>query len=143
MKKILFLVMFLATCYVFGQKKSNKKAPSVQEVQLREINEKVPPPPVSGSVSNATIEIRNPSSNDIFNDPDISAAPTGDYAKYLSTLANKIAYPDDGSEKNYRGKIIVSFIVEKDGSFSSVKYEKDFGDKSGQNIINILKTTPK
>lgn len=143
MKKIMFLAMSLAICFVFGQKKSNKKTPHVQEVELGDINRKVPPPPVSGATPNATIEIRNPSSSDIFNDPDIPAAPTDDYAKYLSTLANKIDYPDNGSEKNYKGKIVASFIVEKDGSLSRVKYDKDFGGESGQNIVNILKTSPK
>ena len=42
-----------------------------------------------------------------------------------------------------KGKIYVSFIIEKDGSLSDISIIRDFGFGSGQEAIRILKKSPK
>ncbi|OXB18453.1 energy transducer TonB [Flavobacterium reichenbachii] len=48
----------------------------------------------------------------------------------------------DGAEE-YTGKVIISFIIEKDGSLSTFKIKKDFGFGTGMEAIRVLKRSPK
>ena len=53
--------------------------------------------------------------------------------------------------KNYRvsessklkGKVVVEFIIEKDGSLSNLTVLKDIGSKSGKEALRVLKKSPK
>ncbi|MBB1192391.1 hypothetical protein DNC80_01755 [Flavobacterium sp. SOK18b] len=42
-----------------------------------------------------------------------------------------------------KGKIYVTFTIEKDGSLTNIKLLRDFGYGSGEEVIRILKTAPK
>jgi hypothetical protein len=42
-----------------------------------------------------------------------------------------------------KGKVYVTFIIEKDGSLTDIKLLRDFGYGSGEEVIKILKTAPK
>jgi protein TonB len=46
-------------------------------------------------------------------------------------------------EEGLSGKIMVSFIVETDGSLSNIKVLKDIGYGSGAEAIRVLKKSPK
>lgn len=53
--------------------------------------------------------------------------------------------------KNYRvsksaklkGRVVVEFIIEKDGSLSNLTILKDIGSKSGKEALRVLKKSPK
>lgn len=47
------------------------------------------------------------------------------------------------SDENINGKVIVSFIVEKDGSLTNIKILKDLGYGSGKEAERILKNCPR
>lgn len=42
-----------------------------------------------------------------------------------------------------KGKIYVTFIIEKDGTLTDIKLLRDFGHGSGDEVIKILKKAPK
>jgi protein TonB len=42
-----------------------------------------------------------------------------------------------------KGKIIVKFIIEKDGRLTNFKIEQDLGKNGGKELIRILKKSPK
>ena len=42
-----------------------------------------------------------------------------------------------------KGKLLVTFIVEKDGSLSNIKINKDLGYGMGDEAIRVLKLSPK
>jgi len=58
-------------------------------------------------------------------------------------LARNINYPSLASQKEIEGKVLISFIIEKDGSISNIKIIKDIGEGCGQEGVRIVKLMPK
>lgn len=58
-------------------------------------------------------------------------------------LAENIKYPTLGKQKNIEGKVIISFIVEKNGSLSDIRTIKDIGEGCGDEGIRIVRLMPK
>jgi TonB family protein len=62
-----------------------------------------------------------PANEPIFTSVEQEPQFIGGQEKLMEFLANNIKYPADMREHNIQGKVIVSFIVEKNGSVSNVK----------------------
>lgn len=62
------------------------------------------------------------------------------FAKYLS---QNIKYPQIAKENNIEGRVLVSFIVEKDGTLTDIKVLRDIGYSCGEEALRVLKTSPK
>lgn len=60
----------------------------------------------------------------------------GDY------LQKALKYPDEARTKNITGRVIMSFIVEKDGSLSEIKVLRGIGGGCDEEAIRVLKTSP-
>lgn len=58
-------------------------------------------------------------------------------------LARTIKYPEAMRKNNIQGKVLLSFIVEKDGSLSGIKSVRDIGYGSAEEAIRVLKLSPK
>lgn len=58
-------------------------------------------------------------------------------------LAENIKYPTLAKQKNIEGKVIISFIVEKNGSLSDIRTIKDIGEGCGYEGIRIVRLMPK
>lgn len=61
------------------------------------------------------------------------------FGKYLS---NTIRYPPVAKENNTQGRVIVSFVVEKDGSLTDIKVLRDIGGGCGPEAIRVLQKSP-
>ena len=46
-------------------------------------------------------------------------------------------------ENNVRGKVVVEFIIEKDGTLSNFKILRDLGNGTGKEALRVLKKSPK
>lgn len=66
---------------------------------------------------------------------DITPEIEGGKDKMLQYVAKNYKLPD---EENLNGKIIVSFVVEKDGSVSNYKIEQDIGYNTGEKLVQML-----
>ncbi len=68
--------------------------------------------------------------------------PGGDQA-LVSYIAKKVKYPRKALKANIQGKVIISFVVEKDGTVSDVYARKSFfaGDDMGciEEAIRVVK----
>lgn len=64
----------------------------------------------------------------------------GGLTAFYSYITNNYKTPN---VKNLQGKVIVMFIVEKDGSLTDIKVLKDVGYGSGDEAIRVLKACPK
>jgi protein TonB len=60
--------------------------------------------------------------------------------RFQEFIAKNYRTPD---VEGLRGKVIVSFVVEKDGSIVDVKVIKDLGYGTGAEAIRVLKLSPK
>jgi hypothetical protein len=71
----------------------------------------------------------------------LPAFPGGkpEWAKFLQGYN----YPPDAREHNASGKVIIGFIVEKDGSLSGFNIIRDLGYGTGEEAIRLLKLSPK
>ncbi|MGV8879940.1 MAG: energy transducer TonB [Sphingobacteriaceae bacterium] len=69
--------------------------------------------------------------------------PNGGDAAFGKYLGNSINYPAMAKENNIQGRVIVSFIVEKDGSLTDIKVLRDIGGGCGEEAIRVLKKSPK
>lgn len=54
-----------------------------------------------------------------------------------------IKYPKAAIEKGIQGKVIVEFVIEKDGSVSSVKVVKSAGDLLDPEAVKVISASPK
>jgi len=66
----------------------------------------------------------------------------GDDAMY-KWLSDNIKYPQAAKEAGIQGKVIVTFIIEKDGSITGTQLLKDIGGGCGEEAIRVVKLMPK
>src|SRR6195952_3584511 len=62
------------------------------------------------------------------------------FGKYLG---KSIRYPAVARENGTQGRVIVSFVCEKDGSLTDVKVARDIGDGCGDEAVRVIKASPK
>jgi protein TonB len=69
--------------------------------------------------------------------------PNGGDAGFGKFLGREIQYPAQAKENNITGRVIVSFIVETDGSLTDIKVLRDIGGGCGEEAVRVLKKSPK
>jgi protein TonB len=68
--------------------------------------------------------------------------PGGDQAM-MKFVSENVQYPEEAKEKEISGRVIVGFIVEKDGSISDVKVAKGIGGGCDEEAVRVVKAMPK
>lgn len=58
-------------------------------------------------------------------------------------LGKNIRYPADAREKNIQGRVIISFVVEKDGSIGDAKVAKSVYPSVDAEAVRVIKNSPK
>ncbi len=151
MKKLALLSLFLLMSFSYGQtqKKKNKYKKDVATTKVISLEER---------------------SNDIKADPDAVISPTGYEPKTLQEdeniiynptgievqpdfpggnknlfafISKNFQYSNEMKENELKGRIIASFIVEKDGSISNIKVVRSIGYGTENEVIRVLKLMPK
>lgn len=79
--------------------------------------------------------------NKVYNTAGIEVKPDfpGGMAKFYSYIANNFRFEEEGVS----GRVIVTFVVEKDGSLTDIKVIRDIGFGSGKEAIRVLQRSPK
>ena len=67
----------------------------------------------------------------------------GGYGKLIEYLAKSIQYPQQALETGTKGGVMLTFVVEKDGSITDIKVIRDIGSGCGQEAIRVVKEMPK
>ncbi|RYF12860.1 MAG: energy transducer TonB [Flavobacteriales bacterium] len=77
----------------------------------------------------------------IYNFVSIKNPPTypGGLQAFYKFLGTNIKYPEMAVKNNVHGKVLVSFVVEKDGSLSDIKIERGLGFGTDEEAIRVLK----
>ncbi len=80
--------------------------------------------------------------NSIYNTAGIEVKPEfpGGIEKFYSFVGKNYRVPDEGG---LRGKVYVTFVVEKDGSLTDIKVLRDIGYGTGKEAIRVLNKCPK
>ncbi|MEM0542888.1 energy transducer TonB [Flavobacterium sp. j3] len=80
--------------------------------------------------------------NNIYNTAGIEVKPDfpGGLEKFYKFISKNYQLPD---EEGLKGKVFVTFVVEKDGSLTDIKVVRDIGYGTGKEAIRVLKSCPK
>lgn len=80
--------------------------------------------------------------NNIYNTAGIEVKPDfpGGMEKFYKYISKNYQVPE---EEGLKGKVFVSFVVEKDGSLTDIKVIRDIGYGTGKEAIRVLKSCPK
>ncbi|MCC6413586.1 MAG: TonB family protein [Saprospiraceae bacterium] len=68
--------------------------------------------------------------------------PGGETAQNQFVVKN-MKYPEEARKNGTEGTVVISFVVEKDGSLSEIKLLRDIGDGCGQEAIRMVSMMPK
>lgn len=90
---------------------------------------------------NAFIEAFQTDTGHIFIAAEAPLSPPRGMNAFKRSIADNYIYPKEAKEANVKGDLIVSFVVEKDGSFSDIKVIEDLGYGTGEEIIRVLKSS--
>ena len=67
----------------------------------------------------------------------------GDLNKFKNWLQQRVEYPATEAEKGVQGRVVVSFVVEKDGSVSEQKIVRGVSEKIDAETLRVLGLAPK
>ena len=81
--------------------------------------------------------------NDVYNMVDQSAKFQDGYNSIIKFVQENIKFPAEAKENNVHGKLMLSVVVEKDGSLSDIKIKKGLGYGLDEEIVRIIKMMPK
>ena len=92
---------------------------------------------------NAQVDKTGNDADVVYTIVDKEASYPGGIEALNTFLARNIIYPTLAKQKNIQGKVIISFIIEKNGSISNIKIIKDIGEGCGEEGVRIVKLMPK
>lgn len=67
----------------------------------------------------------------------------GDLQDLKDYLAENINYPKEARMKGVQGRVLVSFVVERDGSISNVKAMQGIGSGCDEEAVRVIESMPK
>jgi len=79
---------------------------------------------------------------DVFDKVDEAPQFPGGMAGMMQYLSSNIRYPEDAREAGTQGRVIVSFIVEKDGSISNAKVAKPTYSSLDEEALRVVSAMP-
>lgn len=79
----------------------------------------------------------------VYSSVDTPASFPGGNAALFTHIAKNQKYPSLAQENGEQGKVIVSFVIEKDGSVGDVKIKKAVSQSLDREAIRVIKTLPK
>lgn len=80
-------------------------------------------------------------SNEIYNTAGIDVKPNfpGGIERFYKFIGSNFRVPE---KEGLKGKVYVSFVVEKDGTLADIKVMRDIGFGTGEETIRVLKLSP-
>ena len=124
-----------------GEKAKND-APIITTVNHQEqMDNEASPTRVMGA--NSTIDLRSPKADDVLDKVDEIPQFPGGFAGLMQYLSSSIRYPEDAKESGTQGSVIVSFIVEKDGSISNARVKNPTYPSLDEEALRLISAMPK
>ena len=90
----------------------------------------------------AQVQKGNTAPQDVFDVVEEMPQYPGGMQAMLSFLQENITYPKDAQEKKISGRVLVTVVVEKDGSISNVETVKSVFPSLDEEAVRIVKAMP-
>jgi len=86
-----------------------------------------------------------PNDNEIFDDVDVSQMPEfpGGEEELIRYLAQNIQYPKQALDGNTEGRVLIGFVVNKEGNIDDVKVLRSIGDGCDEEAVRVIHKMPK
>jgi protein TonB len=94
-------------------------------------------------VGNSDAKVTEEDPNRIFTAVEKEPGFPGGLTAFGKYLEKNIRYPAVARENNTQGKVIVSFVCERDGSLTDVKVARGIGDGCDEEAVRVIKNSPK
>lgn len=88
-------------------------------------------------------EVVKPKEDEIFVAVEQQAEFPGGQAALMKWLSNNIRYPESAQQNDIQGRVIVKFVVEKDGSIGQATIAKGVDKDLDREAIRVVKKMPK
>jgi protein TonB len=99
---------------------------------------------VDEPVGNADVQaVTEDTGNQVFTAVEVEPVPKGGLEAFYKFLGDKIKYPSAAKEAGTQGRVILQFVVEKDGSLTDIKVMREPGNGLGDEATRVLKLAPK
>lgn len=85
----------------------------------------------------------DPETNEVFGVVEQMPAFCGGDAALRKYLAENTHYPEEAKEEGVQGRVVVNFVVEKDGSITDVKVVRGIDPLLDKEAVRVVKTMPK
>lgn len=85
----------------------------------------------------------NPKPDQVFQTVEKPAEFPGGQSALMLWLSSNIRYPEMAMQNGVQGRVIVKFVVEKDGSFSSIEVVKGVDEDLDKEALRVVKKMPK
>lgn len=93
----------------------------------------------------AQVEKQNNEENPVCGLPVLSSLPEfpGGHQNLERYIKNRLHYPKKAKRKNTNGEVVVSFVIQKDGSIGNINILKSLSDGCDDAVIHLIKKIPK
>lgn len=101
---------------------------------------------VTATVAKVEIEVQEEeleAETQIFTVVEEEAGFPGGVEKLNEYLSKSIKYPQQAKETGTKGKVMLTFVVEKDGSITDIKILRDIGSGCGEEAKRVVNGMPK
>jgi TonB family protein len=61
----------------------------------------------------------------------------------MDYVSRNVKYPESAKENNLQGRVLVKFVIEKDGSVSNVEVGRGWGNELDDEAVRVVKAMPK
>jgi len=99
--------------------------------------------PVRKKMLTITIDDTSKKTGPVFTSVEQVPGFPGGLDAFYTFLGKNIKYPQEMLDKNVQGRVIISFIVEQDGSLTNFKIVRDPGHGAGEEALRVLSLSPK
>lgn len=144
MTKNILVLLLLSSFFSVGQVKNEGEKTTVKEntnasVKVISIEDDGPAVPTE---KNNKI---NPDTETIFKASEVDKFPEypGGIKKFYVYAQKNFIIPKEIKEKKIKGKVFISFVVERDGNITNIKVIRDMGYGTKEEAEKLLKKCPK
>lgn len=74
---------------------------------------------------------------------EVPPKPVGGMTSFYQFIGQNYKYPKAAIDAKIEGRLLIQFVVEKDGSLTDIKVLRDLGHGTGDEAVRMLKSAPK
>jgi len=108
-------------------------------VEIPPVGSVTPQTPAPESSATTTPE------NKVYNLNEVDVQPefNGGQKELIKYVSSNIKYPAAARQNNIQGKVVVTFVIERDGSVTDIKVTKGIGGGCDEEAVRLIRNTPK